>query len=160
MALDDRLPAELDGRTFWLEGRVSGLPEVRPGLVRFELVDIGSRHVGLPSRLRLSWYDGPRVEAGERWRLAVRLKRPHGLVNPQAFDYEAWLLARRIGANGSVKAGERLAASTGISDSKAAAAWAPSSRICPMCETSNRLAPWRVCWCSAIRPAGYCTGIW
>lgn len=115
-ALDDRLPAELDGRTFWLEGRVSGLPEVRPGLVRFELVDIGSRHAGLPSRLRLSWYDGPRVEAGERWRLAARLKRPHGLVNPQAFDYEAWLLARRIGANGSVKAGERLAASTGVSD--------------------------------------------
>ena len=36
-ALDDRLPAELDGRTFWLEGQVSGLPEIRTGVVRFEL---------------------------------------------------------------------------------------------------------------------------
>ena len=115
-ALDDRLPAELDGRTFWLEGQVSGLPEIRTGVVRFELVDITSRHSGLPSRLRLSWYDGPRVRAGERWRLAARLKRPHGLVNPQAFDYEAWLLARRIGANGTVKAGERLSQPSGVSD--------------------------------------------
>lgn len=115
-ALDDRLPGELDGRTFWLEGQVSGLPEIRPGVVRFELVDVTSRHSGLPSRLRLSWYDGPPVKAGERWRLAARLKRPHGLVNPQTFDYEAWLLARRIGANGTVKAGERLAQPSGVSD--------------------------------------------
>lgn len=114
-ALDDRLPAKLDGRTFWLEGRVSGLPEIRPGVVRFELVDIASRHSGLPSRLRLSWYGGAPVRAGERWRLAATLKRPHGLVNPQAFDYEAWLLARRIGANGTVKAGERLTQASGAS---------------------------------------------
>jgi competence protein ComEC len=29
--------------------------------------------------------------AGERWRFVVRLKRPHGNVNPQGFDYEGWL---------------------------------------------------------------------
>ncbi|WP_313055267.1 DNA internalization-related competence protein ComEC/Rec2 [Pseudomonas lopnurensis] len=111
-ALDDRLSASLDGRTFWLEGRVVGLPAVRGDVVRFELEDIASRHAGLPSRLRLSWYGGPQVQAGERWRLAARLKRPHGLVNPQSFDYEAWLLARRIGATGTIKAGERLLSST------------------------------------------------
>lgn len=116
-AVDDRLPASMDGRTFWLEGTVVGLPAVRGDVVRFELDDIASRHAGLPTRLRLAWYDGPVVRAGERWRLAARLKRPHGLVNPQAFDYEAWLLARRIGATGSVKAGERLLSSA------TAAAW-------------------------------------
>lgn len=114
-ALDERLPAELDGRTFWLEGEVSGLPEIRAGVVRFELVDLSSRHSGLPSKVRLSWYDGPPLRAGERWRVAATLKRPHGLVNPQTFDYEAWLLARRIGANGTVKAGERLAQPSGAS---------------------------------------------
>ena len=36
-ALDDRLAAQLDGRTLWLEGRVVGLPEVSEGVVRFLL---------------------------------------------------------------------------------------------------------------------------
>lgn len=111
--LEDRLPTELDGRTFWLEGQVIGLPDVRGGVVRFELTDISSRHSGLPSRLRLAWYGGPKVQAGERWRLAAKLKRPRGLVNPHPFDYEAWLLARRIGASGTIKAGERLSAAEG-----------------------------------------------
>ncbi|EJM95469.1 DNA internalization-related competence protein ComEC/Rec2, partial [Pseudomonas sp. GM74] len=52
---------------------------------------------------------GPPVNSGERWRLAVKLKRPVGLLNPQAFDYQAWLLAQRIGATGTIKQGERLA---------------------------------------------------
>lgn len=112
-ALSDRLPTELDGRTFWLEGQVTGLPDVRDGVVRFELVDVSSRHAGLPSRMRLAWYGGPMIQAGERWRLAAKLKRPRGLVNPHPFDYEAWLLARRIGASGTIKAGERVAFSEG-----------------------------------------------
>ncbi|MCQ4252475.1 DNA internalization-related competence protein ComEC/Rec2 [Stutzerimonas stutzeri] len=107
-AMDDRLPVSKDGRTFWIEGTVVGLPVSADNVVRFELEDIDSRHDGLPSKVRLSWYGGPTLQAGERWRLAARLKRPRGLVNPQSFDYEAWLLARRIGATGTVKAGERL----------------------------------------------------
>lgn len=112
-ALDDRLPVELDGRTLWLEGRVVGLPEVGEGVVRFQLEESGARRHALPKRLRLSWYDGPVLLAGEHWRLAVRLKRPRGLANPQGFDYEAWLLAQRIGATGTVKQGQRLRAASG-----------------------------------------------
>lgn len=112
-ALDGRLASELDGRTFWLEGQVLGLPAVQDGVVRFELGDISSRHAGLPARLRLAWYGGPQLRAGERWRLAARLKRPHGLVNPHSFDHEAWLLARHIGATGTVKIGERLQEAAG-----------------------------------------------
>ncbi|MFV9683785.1 DNA internalization-related competence protein ComEC/Rec2 [Pseudomonas sp. NY15367] len=113
-ALDDRLAPELDGRTLWLEGRVVGLPEVSDGVVRFLLEETHSRRAELPKRLRVAWYGGPRVQGGERWRLAVNLKRPHGLVNPQSFDYEAWLLAQRIGATGTIKAGERLAPASGL----------------------------------------------
>ena len=121
-ALDDRLAMALDGRTLWLEGRISGLPEVGEGVVRFQLEDAVARGQRLPQRLRLSWYDGPPVLAGERWRLAVKLKRPRGLVNPQGFDYEAWLLAQRIGATGTIKAGERLQAAAGT------AAWRDALR--------------------------------
>ena len=112
-ALDDRLAAELDGRTLWLEGRVVGLPEPEAGVTRFYLEDARSRRADLPQRLRLSWHDAPALAAGETWRLAVRFKRPRGLVNPQVFDYEAWLTARRIGATGAVKSGERLVAAAG-----------------------------------------------
>ncbi|WP_085715489.1 DNA internalization-related competence protein ComEC/Rec2 [Pseudomonas sp. B28(2017)] len=108
-ALDDRLPPALDGETRWVEGRVTGLPRHDEGVVRFELTDIQSRRTRLPRQMRLAWYGGPPVNSGERWRLAVKLKRPVGLLNPQAFDYQAWLLAQRIGATGTVKAGERLA---------------------------------------------------
>ena len=112
-ALDDRLAPHLDTRTLWLQGQVVGLPEAGEGVVRFELEQVVSRRDQLPARLRLAWYDGPAVRAGETWRLAVRLKRPHGLVNPQAFDYEAWLLAQRIGATGTVKSGELITSASG-----------------------------------------------
>ncbi|MBV7524116.1 ComE operon protein 3 [Pseudomonas fluorescens] len=108
-ALDDRLPPALDGETRWVEGRVTGLPRHDDGVVRFELTDIQSRRTRLPQQMRLAWYGGPPVNSGERWRLAVKLKRPVGLLNPQAFDYQAWLLAQRIGATGTIKQGERLA---------------------------------------------------
>ncbi|UVJ42714.1 DNA internalization-related competence protein ComEC/Rec2 [Pseudomonas sp. LS1212] len=108
-ALDKRLAPELDGRTLWVEGRVVGLPNQAARVIRFELADATSRRAELPPLMRLSWYGGPPVNSGERWRLAVNLKRPSGLVNPHLSDQEAALLARRIGATGSVKAGELLA---------------------------------------------------
>ncbi|MFJ2389751.1 DNA internalization-related competence protein ComEC/Rec2 [Pseudomonas koreensis] len=108
-ALNDRLPEALDGETRWVEGRVVGLPQNSEGVARFELADARSRHEQLPSLMRLAWYGGPPVNSGERWRLAVKLKRTGGLLNPDAFDYEAWLLAQRIGATGTIKDGQRLA---------------------------------------------------
>ncbi|MCI3946626.1 DNA internalization-related competence protein ComEC/Rec2 [Pseudomonas syringae] len=112
-ALNDRLPHRLDGQTLWLQGKVVGLPSVADGVVRFELEDLRSRRAKLPARIRVAWYGGPPVQSGERWRLAVKLKRPGGLVNPDAFDYQAWLLAQRIGATGTVADGQRLATARG-----------------------------------------------
>ncbi|MGY4532444.1 competence protein ComEC [Pseudomonas sp. TE3786] len=113
-ALEDRLAPALDGQIVWLQGRVVGLPAQGREGVRFQLQDATSRRGQLPTLLRLSWRQGPALQAGETWRLAVKLKRPRGLVNPQGFDYEAWLLAQRIGAQGSVKQGTRLQASSGL----------------------------------------------
>ncbi|WP_397452014.1 DNA internalization-related competence protein ComEC/Rec2 [Pseudomonas sp. NA-150] len=107
-ALNDRLPEALDGQTRWLEGKVVGLPLPADGVVRFQIEQAQSRRTPLPERLRVAWYGGPEVRSGERWRLAVKLKRPTGLLNPHAFDYEAWLLAQRIGATGTVVDGQRL----------------------------------------------------
>nr|WP_315419436.1 DNA internalization-related competence protein ComEC/Rec2 [uncultured Pseudomonas sp.] len=108
-ALDNRLDPALDGQTRWVEGRITGLPQRTSEGVRFELTDSRSRKARLPKRIRVSWRGGPEVRSGERWRLAVSLKRPSGLLNFHGFDQEAWLLAQRIGATASVKDGERLA---------------------------------------------------
>src|ERR1051325_5490644 len=83
--------------------------------VRFEYdVESADGELRLPSKLLISWYrNAPdedagaapttAVHAGERWAFTVRLRRPHGLVNPHGFDYEAWLLERGIGATGYVR---------------------------------------------------------
>ena len=43
------------------------------------------------------------VHAGERWRMRVRLKAPHGHMNPRGFDYELWLWEQGIRATGYVR---------------------------------------------------------
>lgn len=44
--------------------------------------------------------EGPLLQAGERWRVSVKLRRPHGTRNPHGFDYAAWCLANQIAASG------------------------------------------------------------
>lgn len=112
----DWLAPELEGRDLEVMGVVSGLPTPGERSVRFELeVESADAGVSLPGKVLLSWYrtglaaDGPAappeaLRPGQRWRLAVRLRRPHGTVNPHGFDYEAWLLERGIGATGYVRA--------------------------------------------------------
>ncbi|MET0518004.1 MAG: ComEC/Rec2 family competence protein, partial [Burkholderiaceae bacterium] len=130
LRLADALPQAWEGRDLLLEGRVDSLPVATlgqggaPGW-RFEF-ECQRSHAGpspddpplvLPHRLLLSWYGlpfeaAPPLRAGERWRFVLRLKRPNGLMNPHAFDYEAWLLEQDLRATGLVRPGsaQRLAA--------------------------------------------------
>ncbi|RZI71786.1 MAG: DNA internalization-related competence protein ComEC/Rec2 [Variovorax sp.] len=50
------------------------------------------------------------LHAGERWRMTVRLKAPHGNLNPHGFDYELWLWEQGVQATGYVRSGTRDAA--------------------------------------------------
>ena len=45
------------------------------------------------------------LRAGQRWRLLVRLKQPHGNANPHGFDYELYLFEQGVRATGYVRAG-------------------------------------------------------
>lgn len=108
LVLVDRLPTVLEGETITVEGRVTDLPESIPGRVRFllatESLTLGKRAWPGCGRVRLEWRGEPApvVHTGERWRLEVRLKQPHGFRNPGGFDYEGWLFQRRIRATGYV----------------------------------------------------------
>ncbi len=111
----DRLAPELEGRDLDVVGVVSSLPAIGERGVRFELdVESVEGAARLPQKLLISWYrsalyeDQPAVlsgavHPGERWLFTVRLRRPHGNVNPNGFDYESWLLERGIGATGYVR---------------------------------------------------------
>src|SRR5687767_240250 len=109
----DWLAPELEGRDIEVVGVVSSLPAIGERSVRFEF-EVESADNRLPKKLLLAWHrspwaeDGPAllsasVHPGERWLFTVRLRRPHGHVNPHGFDYEAWLLERGIGATGYVR---------------------------------------------------------
>jgi competence protein ComEC len=115
----DALPLEWEGRDMVLVGVVASLPQVSDRSVRFELdvESVFTPGARAPRRVALSWWGRggalPQVHAGERWRFHVRLKRPHGSVNPHGFDYEAWLLERGVRATGYVRGRpppERMAA--------------------------------------------------
>jgi competence protein ComEC len=115
--LADALTAELEGRDIEVVGVVSGLPQHFENGLRFDF-DVESSPAALPQSISLAWYRGfrrgedddrqavPAMHAGERWRLTVRLKRPHGNWNPHSFDYEAWLFERGIRATGYVRAAD------------------------------------------------------
>lgn len=113
--LADTLPTAWEGRDIELQGVIASLPQDFSHGTRFEFVVEKSLTAGtvVPARIMLSWYQGrgddafaePQViRPGERWKLTVRLKRPHGNANPHGFDYEAWLLERNIRATGYVRA--------------------------------------------------------
>ena len=117
--LADALPVEWEGEDIALVGVVDDLPQASARGTRFALAveRTLTRDAIVPSRLSLAWYAQatkdadaeapPAIAAGERWQLVVRLKRPHGTVNPHGFDVEAWLLENGIRATGYVRADGR-----------------------------------------------------
>jgi competence protein ComEC len=120
------LASAIEGVDLWVTGVVTEMPQSRVDGVRFAFkVEHARRQndgqaVTLPDTLGLGWYTHgfgnepqslPLVRAGERWRLPVRLKRPHGLVNPGGFDAELWSWSQGVRATGHVReslAPERL----------------------------------------------------
>src|SRR5574339_216616 len=104
--LAERLAPALEGKDIEVVGVVSGLPAASERGLRFEF-DLEARSPGLPRRVLLSWFRSPHAEEpgsaqegavhpGERWLFTVRLRQPHGHLNPNGFDYEAWLTERGI----------------------------------------------------------------
>ena len=116
----------------WVWANIAGaiLVESRPNSVYLNKpVEITGRVLGMPSRdalatrfdflvqswavneyfektnrnIRLRWYGhAPKIEAGDRWRLWVKLRKPRGYRNRHGFDYEQHLFQKRITSTGYV----------------------------------------------------------
>jgi len=114
------LPAVLEGRDLDVQGVVEAMPQRQDVGWRFrfriEQAHWHGQAVSVPPHVYLGWYgassregevvaDPEPVQAGERWRLRVRLKAAHGHINPRGFDYELWLWEQGIRATGYVRQG-------------------------------------------------------
>lgn len=119
--LSQELPASLEGRDVVVIGIVATLPQRVPDGVRFrfdvESAELNGQPIALPGTLAVGWYlqaeddeasgrprEWPR--AGQRWRFTLRLKRPHGHLNPHGFDYELLLFEQHVRATGYVRHAE------------------------------------------------------
>ncbi len=106
--MQDHLDEQLEGVDVQVEGSVISIPEPFDFGTRFlfsvESVQAGAESGAVPSKIRLGWYkDYPELRVGQQWRLLVRLKKPHGMLNPGGFDYEGWLFEKKIRATGYVR---------------------------------------------------------
>jgi competence protein ComEC len=117
--LGEALPAAWEGVDIAVIGVVDDLPQASEQGTRLAIAveHVETAGASVPEHLSLAWYaqrrkdgdvdDVPALVAGERWRLIVRLKRPHGTVNPHGFDVEAWLLENGFRATGYVRNDDR-----------------------------------------------------
>lgn len=116
--LNDALPGAWQQKNITLIGVVASLPENTEHGQRFlfDVEQVLTPQAHVPNHISLSIYPPytaysqptsalaiPQVHAGERWQWTVRLKRPHGVMNPHGFDFEAWALSERIRATGAVR---------------------------------------------------------
>ncbi|MES3040287.1 MAG: DNA internalization-related competence protein ComEC/Rec2 [Pseudomonadota bacterium] len=111
--LQSRLPSECEGKLMTVDGEIVGLPEpAEPLGVRFRFRPLALQMASCArdkALWQLSWRDSAMPLPGERWRIRVKLKRPHGNLNPGGFDAERWQHAEGVSATGWLRGGQRLA---------------------------------------------------
>lgn len=116
--LADALPAALEGRDVQVSGVVASLPQRSAAGLRFRFAPnaatLEGQPVALPALLAVGWFTGQHedavlsepqadLRAGQRWRFTLRLRQPHGGVNPHGFDYELLLFEQGVRATASVR---------------------------------------------------------
>ncbi len=119
-----RLDPLLKGKEVLLKGVIASLPQQTASSVRFRFAvlsafDISaSSNVVVPERIDLAWFDRESAElmrgrlwadlkAGDVWQFSVRLKAPHGSLNPGGFDEALWRWEQGVMATGTVSMGKR-----------------------------------------------------
>lgn len=117
--LDVALPDNLQGKDVLVTGVVASIPVegYRKRRFEFDIETLEYNKQRLPSigKVRISWYgkrgrgknnnskNTIKLKAGQRWQFWLRLKQPHGFMNPGSFDYEGWLYQNKIRATGYVR---------------------------------------------------------
>ena len=121
-----RLNPLLEGQEILLLGVIASLPQQTDISVRFRFQVISAFEVNqtssvlVPQWIDLVWYDRESAElmkgsrwadlkAGDTWQFSVRLKAPHGTLNPGGFDEALWRWEQGVMATGAVITSKRAA---------------------------------------------------
>ena len=116
----NQISPNLEGRVIEVQGRVTAMPQRMEQNIRFRFAVqsaqlLSGEPVKLPPQVMLGWYgntlaNGPaptELQAGDIWKFSVKLKAPHGHINPHGFDYELWLWEQGLQATGYVRNGSK-----------------------------------------------------
>lgn len=106
-AMQERLLLhELEGKPVMLRGVIQSLPVKDSFGMHFlftaESLQFAGQRITCNYLVRLSWVQAPPLNVGDVYHLYVRLRRIHGMRNPDGFDYEAWSHQNGIAASGSI----------------------------------------------------------
>jgi len=129
-----RLDSSLEGKEILLVGVIASLPQQTESSVRFRFhvqsaFDVSQASIAIvPEWIDLAWYDRESadlmkgshwadLQAGDTWKFSVRLKSPHGTLNPGGFDEALWRWEQGVMATGSVSVGKRAEAPQKIKSS-------------------------------------------
>ncbi|WP_242663374.1 DUF4131 domain-containing protein, partial [Achromobacter denitrificans] len=101
--LDDGLADAHQDAVSRLVLRIAELPDGDAGGQRFVAEPAEPAPPGIPSRIQVSWQAPPGAQGGlpalmpgQVWRMALVLRRPRGLLNPDGADAEGRLFARGV----------------------------------------------------------------
>lgn len=129
LRLSDHLDPTQDNKVTRVPLLVAELPEQVEGGVRFiGQIEPFEQSDQFPQRVLVDWPGactgdcpvmakgrGVTVEPGQRWRMALRFRQPHGRLNPHGFDSVGWLFEKGIRATATVRGDpERLADTAGF----------------------------------------------
>nr|WP_267880227.1 DNA internalization-related competence protein ComEC/Rec2 [Achromobacter marplatensis] len=117
--LDDALADLHQDQVSRLIVRVAELPDGDEQHQRFVAELAEPARPGIPSRIQVTWQappgakrgslqELPQLLPGQVWRMALVLRRPHGVLNPAGPDAEARMFARGLRAVGTVRGQPRL----------------------------------------------------
>lgn len=124
--LNDELPKAWEREDVEVVGVVASLPKTnrRSERFRFDVEQVITPKAQVPNHIALSYYQAnawqavvpakqpdlatSTFKAGQRWRLTVRLKRPHTTYNPHGYDFEAWALSENSRATGYIRSQNRM----------------------------------------------------
>lgn len=97
------LPKDIEGKTVEAIGYIKSIPDYtnHQATFLFKLTQLNNKSVN--AKIKLSWHNSPgNLKVGDRWKVLVRLKRIHGLMNPGGFDYETWAFEEGVRATGYI----------------------------------------------------------
>lgn len=112
LALAARIAPPLEKQDLLVTGTIDDLPHAQDNSTRFEFkvatAQLDGRALRVRGRMRLAWYASrrhapPVLTPCSEWRLRVRVKRPHGLINPGGLDFERSALQQGVIATGYVR---------------------------------------------------------